>query len=141
MSTTSRRRFLGLVAGAGMAPYAFGSAEAAAPARNPSRSAAVIGDGVLYLEFDSRLRARISHVRGEKRVPLTPWSASESLSVAGQGRIEAFALEKVERENLEGPQGAGVRLLLTGTGSPDGDASTRIEKSLRIELYERYPGL
>lgn len=141
MSTTSRRRFLGLVAGAGMAPYAFGSAEAAAPARNPSGSAAVIGDGVLYLEFDSRLRARISHVRGEKRVPLTPWSASESLSVAGQGRIEAFALEKVERENLEGPQGAGVRLLLTGTGSPDGDASTRIEKSLRIELYERYPGL
>ena len=33
-----------------------------------------------------------------------------------------------------------MRLLLTGSGHATGDASLRVEKSLRIELDARYPG-
>ena len=95
---------------------------------------------MLHLEFDARLRARIWHVRGGRRVVLTPWSGSESLTLAEGRRIETFVLETVQREELKGPAQTGVRLLLTGTGQAAGDPSTRVEKSLRIELDARYPG-
>lgn len=111
-----------------------------APAGAPQRSGASIGDGVLHLEFDSQLRARIWHVRGSRRVVLTPWSGSEWLALAEGRRIEAFQLETVRREELKSPAKSGVRLLLTGSGHAAGDASFRVEKSLRIELDARYPG-
>jgi alpha-galactosidase len=111
-----------------------------APAGAPQRTGASIGDGVLHLEFDSQLRARIWHVRGGRRVVLTPWSGSESLTLTEGRRIEAFRLETVQREELKGPAQTGVRLLLSGSGRIAGDPSVRVEKSLRIELDARYPG-
>jgi alpha-galactosidase len=136
--STSRRRFLALAAGAGVAPYAFGSL--GTPAGAQRQSGASIGDGVLHLEFDSQLHARIWHVRGDGRVMLTPWSGSESLLLAEGRRIETFVLETVQREELKGPAQSGVRLLLTGSGHAAGEPSVRVEKSLRIELDARYPG-
>ncbi len=129
------------MAGAGVAPYALAPVNARArdvPAAEAAPS--VIGDGVLQLEFDHELRSRVSHVRGAERLPVTAWGVSESLLLAGGTRIERFTFEQVQHEALADPAGRGVRLILAGIGSPVGDASLRIRKTLRVELYERYPG-
>ncbi len=134
---TSRRRFLQLVAGAGAAPYAFGTL---ALAGTPDAAGAVIGDGVLFLEFDPDLRSRLSHVHAAQRTALTDWAATETLEIAGGRRIEAFALETVARESIDGPHGKGVRLRVSGTGTPALGDPARIEKTVTVELFERYPG-
>jgi hypothetical protein len=87
------------MAGAGVAPCALGPVIVAAhdPMQGAQASPAVIGDGVLRLEFDRELRSRVSHVRGANELPLTSWGASESLLLADGKRIERFALEKVKR--------------------------------------------
>ena len=131
-----------LMAGAGVAPYALGPLVVAAHDLVPDAQApaSVIGDGVVQLEFDHELRTRISHVRGAERLPLSSWEASESLQLVGGGRIERFALESAKRESIAGSSGNGVRLILAGIGSPAADASLRFRKTVRVELYERYPG-
>src|SRR5262249_34889731 len=40
----------------------------------------------------------------------------------------------IERESVDGPHGAGTRLTLSGSAPP------AVEKKVRIELFERYPG-
>ncbi len=130
------------MAGAGVAPDALAAvttlAEGVAPAAKAPAPA--IGDGVVLLEFDQEMRSRVSHVRGTERLPLTSWEASESLLLAGGRPVELFALEKVQREALTGSAGNGVRLVLSGVGSPAADASLRLRKTVRVDLYERYPG-
>jgi alpha-galactosidase len=130
------------MAGAGVAPDALaaGSALAHGATHAVDASPSVIGDAVVLLEFDRELRSRVSHVRGAARLPLTPWQASESLLLAGGMRIEHFALEKVQREAPADGAGKGALLTVSGIGTPAGDATLRIRKTVRVELRERYPG-
>ena len=137
-ANTTRRRFLKLVAGAGAAPYAF-----ATPAPSGSTApagGAIVGDGVVTLEYDSRLRSRIAHVREGGKLLLTDWNATETLELAGGRVIETFTLETVNREPIDDPLGRGVRLRVRGTGSSPGLDSPRVEKTVQVELLERYPG-
>ncbi|OLE47788.1 MAG: alpha-galactosidase [Acidobacteria bacterium 13_1_20CM_3_58_11] len=146
---TSRRRFLKLVAGTGVASRVL-AASALAPAASGGTSGAVaIADGALRIEFDSRLRSRAWHVRqdGGESLPLTRWAATEYLLLADGSRVEQFALRHEERSAVDDPHGHGVRLTLLGTaashseGAPQsGAASGQIEKRVSIELHERYPG-
>jgi alpha-galactosidase len=98
--------------------------------------AASLADGTLRLEFDSSLHLRAWRVRDdahEPTIPLTPWVATDSLLLADGGRLERFALRHKERAPVDGPHGRGTRLALFGSAG-------EIEKRVRVELYERYPG-
>ena len=100
---TSRRRFLKLVAGTGVASRVL-AASALAPAASGGTSGAVaIADGALRIEFDSRLRSRAWHVRqdGGESLPLTRWAATEYLLLADGSRVEQFALRHEERSAVE----------------------------------------
>jgi alpha-galactosidase len=101
-----------------------------------SGPAASLADGTLRLEFDSSLHLRAWRVRDdahEPTIPLTPWVATDSLLLADGGRLERFALRHKERAPVDGPHGRGTRLALFGSAG-------EIEKRVRVELYERYPG-
>jgi alpha-galactosidase len=135
---TTRRRFLKLVAGAGLTPCALGPWAVAGT--TGAGDSAAIGDGVLRIEFDHTMRSRI--LRGSPTgAPLTSWSAAETLTLADGARVAHFALAHVRHEPLEGPRGKGVRLTISGSGSAPGQPAARIEMTLRTDLYERYPGV
>ena len=149
---TTRRRFLQLIAGTGvLSRAALGSTDAApprssaaaagaptAPHANDPSVAEAISDGALLLEFDSSLRSRAWHVRRdaerESLVPLTAWATTESLTLADGTALEHFALDHHERESVDGPQGRGTKLTLTGR------STSGIEKRVQVKLLERYPG-
>jgi alpha-galactosidase len=137
-ASTTRRRFLKLVAGAGAAPYAF--ATPASEGSSAQTAGAIVGDGVMVLEFDSLLRSRVAHLHDREKVFLTEWSATESLQLAGGARIASFALETVAHESIDEPPGRGMRLRVCGTGSPAGQDSVKIQKTVEVDLLERYPG-
>jgi alpha-galactosidase len=138
---TSRRRFLGLVAGVGAAPYGLGPLAVAAAGPSASVDKAAIGDGAVFLEFDPDMRSRVSRVAGTRRLPLTSWAATETLTLANATRIEHFRLLHIQRESINGPRGTGIRLVVSGSGTPPGQPQVQIEKTVQVDLFERYPGL
>ncbi|MBS0365856.1 MAG: alpha-galactosidase [Proteobacteria bacterium] len=149
--STTRRQFLQLAAGAGMAPGALGGlALAATEGGNPDPAPGTaapheLADAVLQLRFDQQLRSRLAHWRGGTAYPLTPWMASEWLELEGGARITLFSVDRDQHEPLEGPRGRGERLTISGVGvsqdQPTAGAAARLRKTLRAELYERHPGL
>jgi len=138
---TSRRQFLRLAAGAGVASRAalIAAHPGARAADEGVRSVAALGDSTILLEFDPQLRSRLwrLHESGhpERKVALTPWAASEYLLLGDGRRIEQFALQHQLSDAVNGAHGSGRRLRMTGV------SDTRIEKSLEIQLFERYPGI
>jgi alpha-galactosidase len=137
---TTRRRFLQLVAGTGVASRAAlaVSGSPAAQVQHRSDAAAALGDSKLLVEFDHSLRSRAWHARSEagrkSKQPLTRWAATEYLLLADGTLLQRFELQHAERESADGPHGPGTRLTLSGSSSPG------IEKKVRIEFFERYPG-
>ena len=138
---TTRRRFLQLAASAGMASgTGLISAEALASAPVDGRAArASLGDAALLVEFDSQLRSRLWHrtdaARAGGAIALTPWSSSDSLVLDDRRRIEQFTLNAHSSDRVNGRHGPGRRLKLTGTSAEN------LEKTLEIELFDRYPGV
>lgn len=132
---TTRRRFLQLAAGAGLASHA---ALAAARHRSGDTKAVLaIADGALRLEFDAAMHSRAWHVRhdaSQSQLALTSWSETEYLLLADGTRLGEFVLEHEERTAVRGPHGEGTRLTLSGRNA------SAIEKSVRIEMWRRYPG-
>ena len=135
---SSRRRFLKLVAGAGVASQVLSARALTAAAVAGTDAAAditALTDSALRLEFDSELRLRVLRVRrGESPTALTAWAASDSLVLADGSRVEQFAKQHAAREPLRGRAGGGAALTLTGL------AASGIEKTVRVELDARYPG-
>lgn len=86
------------------------------------------------------MRSRITHVRARRKVPLTSWGATETVTLGAGERIEHFTLGGIKREAINGPRGTGRRLTLSGSGT-SGQPAVRIEKTVQIELFGRYPGL
>jgi alpha-galactosidase len=129
----SRRRFLELLAGTGVASPALAGMDS--QAGSVATSGASIGDHALRLEFDSHLRSRAWHVQGSGKssIPLTAWAETEYLLLADGSRVEHFELRHQERGPVHDQHGDGTRLTLTGV-------SRQIEKTVRIEFHERYPG-
>ena len=137
---TSRRRFLQFAAGASVAS---GTVLIADPARalvaGPPRdtAAAILGDDRILIEFDSKMRWRLSHLQGAGdggKVALTEWAASDGLVLANGSSIEQFALREHSKQHVDGPFGPGTRLRMVGV------AGSQIEKTFDAELFERYPG-
>ena len=140
---TSRRRFLQLAAGAGVTS---GSVLLTGRARAmDSRGAdhavhrASLSDDQLVIEFDASLRSRLWHRQGRdsenRKVALSPWAAADSLVLGGGERIDEFALREQLTQAVQGRHGSGTRLRLIGMAAP------KIEKTVEIELFERYPGM
>jgi len=149
MTPTNRRQFLQLVAGATVVGPASAGLAAATPSVNAAAGAAAstptsavtraaIGDSALRIEFDASLHSRALRVRrdapGSHALALTDWAAADCLLLADGSRIDRFALSDKEDRRIGGPYGPGQQLTLTGM------SSTRIEKMVRIQLFERYPG-
>ena len=138
---TSRRRFLQLTAGATVVSGA-GLSQALARASSAAAIAgadaiANLGDDRILIEFDSNMRSRLWHLGGVgdgHRIVLTRWAASESLMLADGLRCDRFALREHAKKRVNGPFGAGSQLRMVGL------ADTQIEKTLEVELLERYPG-
>jgi len=138
---TSRRQFLRLAAGAGVASRVglVGAHPGPRAADAGVAPAATLEDSTIRLEFDPQLRSRLwrLHESGhpERKVALTPWAASEYLLLGDGRRIEQFALQHQLSDAVNGAHGSGRRLRMTGV------SGARIEKSLEIQLFERYPGI
>jgi len=138
---TSRRQFLRLAAGASVATRA-----GLIPAHPGVRAAgervgsvATLKDSTILLEFDPQMRSRLWHLRegqhGERKVALTRWAASEYLLLGDGRRIDQFALQHQSSDAVNGAHGSGRRLRMTGV------SGAQIEKSIEIQLFERYPGI
>ena len=130
---TNRRRFLQLAAGASVASPVLltGPSGAAVPrAATEAQAPVVLGDGVLAIEFDGRMRSRMW--RGKSAV--SDWAVSEYLVAESGQPINAFTLREHATQPISGPHGPGTRLHLRGT-------SAALEKSVAIDMYQRYPGL
>jgi alpha-galactosidase len=136
---TSRRRFLQFAAGASVACSNISlipPARALVARSTADAAAAILGDQRILIEFDSQMRSRLSHPRAGDghKVALTRWAASDSLMLANGSRLDQFALRDQSKQHIDGPFGPGTRLRMVGV------AESQIEKSLEVELFERYPG-
>ena len=135
---TSRRRFLQFTAGATVASSGVllaGRARALVP--RDSIAAARLGDQRILIEFDSKMRSRLSHLpaAGDGRnVALTRWAASDSLLLADGSCLDQFTLREQSKQDIDAPFGPGIRLRMIGV------AHAQIEKTVEVELFERYPG-
>jgi alpha-galactosidase len=135
---TTRRRFLKLAASAGATTgAAMLTVRAKATGDPPAEAGASLGDHQILLEFDPRMRMRVSKVSGASdgdRVTLSDWSIADSLLLDKGVRVGEFALREQSQQEIHTSLGAGRRLRLVG--SADG----QFEKTLEVELYESYPG-
>lgn len=135
---TSRRRFLQFTAGATVASsgvLGVGAARAIVP--HDSVAAAQLSDSRILIEFDSQMRSRISHQPAAgtgRKVILTRWATSESLLLTDGTRVDRSTLHEQSKESIDAPFGPGIRLRMIGV------ADSKIEKTVEVELFERYPG-
>jgi alpha-galactosidase len=138
---TTRREFLKLVASASVvgSGAAATPGATATPAGAPTHAVAVvvaaIGDEVLRIELDPELRARVFRLHNDGReTALTHWASADYLVLADGNRVDRFALRDKTEQPIAGSHGAGRALTVVGT-SP-----SQIEKTVRLELFDRYPG-
>ena len=137
-ANTSRRDFLKLIAGASIAGQALARAAARQIGDAPPPVAA-IGDGVLRIEMDPAMQTRVLRSRGVARgeleaQALTHYGPSDILLLEAGARAETFLLRQHRLETSDGPHGPGRGLTAVGI-------SGKLEKTVRIELFDRYPGL
>ncbi len=138
-ASTNRRRFLQLAAAllggravAHPAPTRSGRTEA-------GRAAVSLGDQRLRIEFDRNLQSRLEHLPAAGAAPmeLAAWTAADYLLLADGARLDRFTLREHAQQHIDGALGAGTRLRLRGLSK----SALRIEKTVELELFERYPGL
>jgi len=135
---TSRRRFLQFTAGATVASSGVllaGRARALMP--RDSVAAARLSDSRVLIEFDSKMRSRFSHLPAAgngRKIVLTRWAPSDSLLLADGARVDRFTLHEQSKQNIDAPFGPGIRLRMLGV------SDSQIEKTVEVELFERYPG-
>jgi alpha-galactosidase len=136
---TSRRRFLKIAAGASVATGTvfLGTGARARGAQAAGDVAASLGDDRILVEFDSQMRSRVWHAGAAGSAPksaLTRWAPTDTLVIGTDTRLDRFALREHTKLPVEGTLGHGTRLRLTGV------AAAQIEKTVQIELFEKYPG-
>jgi alpha-galactosidase len=139
---TSRRSFLQIAAGASVASgsvFLTGRANALVfDGHGDFTAAAMLADHRILIEFDPKMRSRISHraAKNDARdTVLTRWAASEILMLANGTRVDQFALREHGTQEFDGPLGHGTRLRVVGVGD------SRIEKTVEVELFETHPGV
>ncbi len=129
MSPIKRRTVLQIASGT--AALALLPTARAAASDVPKGTRAVAADGVLSIAFDSALKTAIT-ARGKL---LAPWQASESLLLAsGEAQGLSFSSEKSELLS-DAVRGPGRRTVVTGR------SAAGLEKGVRVDFFDRYPGL
>lgn len=94
----------------------------------------MLSDGAIGIEFDNHLHSRVWNQR-ENPVALTSWGPAETLELADGSRVEEFDLREQGEEKLPlNAHGRGIRHRLVGVAGT-------IEKTIEIDLFERYPGI
>lgn len=128
----------GAAAGAGLVSSGALFANSALSADSPA-AVAMLGDETIQVEFDRHLRSRLWHGLGhggkERRTALTHWAASDALLVGDDVRLDDFALREQSTLAIQGEHGPGTRLRLVG------ESVGKIEKTVEVALFERYPGI
>ena len=129
---SSRRQFLQLASGLAVgSSLGFGSFTQAAQAKRHVS----FGDSALRLHIDADLQSSLEAVSGESARPLTHPAAAEYVELADGTRIDRFVRHQEHLAHVNDPlHGTGSELILVGS------ASSNLEKTLRIRLYDRYPG-
>ena len=130
-ASTSRREFLKLLAGTGVASGAL--ADAAFASAAAGTAVAHLEDSALRLEFDEKMRLRVWRIGTDPA--LTAWHPADSLLLADGTRLQEFTLQHQEARATENPPGRA--LLLSGVAGTD---AARLEKRVRIALYPVHPG-
>jgi alpha-galactosidase len=87
----------------------------------------------ILIEFDRRMRSRVTARFSGKETLVAPWSISESVE-ADSVRSRNFALETHTRERISDDIGAGERMLLTGK-------SGALMKTVAVIIYDDFPSL
>ena len=128
---TNRRTVLGLLGGSaayGVLPILPGRAA------NAEDRIAAIADRAIEIQFDSRLHSRIIARSGNRSDPLTAFGPSEFVVTDAGLAIDDFASHDHRVEHVTDIHGRGTRRMLQGV------ADGRLEKTVQVTLYERYPG-
>jgi alpha-galactosidase len=147
---TSRRQFVRLAGGLalalrhGLLPAQTGTGAPHAP-QPQARTAAILEDSALRIEWDANLHARVSRRTGQHWIPMTTWGPSEYLLAADGRRGDArrddarhiadFAILHQLRDTVDDAHGPGTRLTLWG------NATAGVEKTVSVTLYRRHPGI
>ena len=109
------------------------SSQRSAAVSPPVRLDLQIQSSVLQIQFDRTLHSRVVALFGSRPKPLTPFSASET--VTGVGRTwKDFALASAHRDTVSDSFGTGERLSLTGKS---GD----LRKNISVTIYTDFPSL
>ncbi len=96
-----------------------------------------IQSSILRIEFDRNLHSRVVSLLGPNPKPLTPLSASETVTGIDTGIDRSwsdFALTSAHRETVSDAFGKGERLSLTGQS---GD----LRKNLSVTIYAEFPSI
>jgi alpha-galactosidase len=133
ITSLKRRQLMQLVSGVALGARALSSSGATTPAATPAKSAQ-LEDAAIRLQFDRYMRTSITCLIGGTRQRLTGPDSSEFLQLADGRRVDQFTMRRNKVETLNGPYGAGRSLVMTGVSS-DG-----WEKTVRVTLFDRYPG-
>ena len=102
-----------------------------------------IQSSALRIEFDRNLHSRVVALLGSSPKPLTPFSASETVTSAGHTWSD-FALTSSHREAVSDAIGKGQRLLLTGqssTGQSLTGKSAALRKNISVTIYADFPSI
>jgi alpha-galactosidase len=117
----------GSIAGAGLSRMGGAVASAA-------QAPAAVGDAVIGIELDSQLHSRVVARQGGAFEPLTDFAPSETLLLADGRRIDHFPFLGQRSELVQDRHGRGTRHILRGL------AGEGIEKTISVDLYDRFPG-
>ena len=128
---TNRRTVLGLLGGSaayGVLPIPF------ARAGDAKFQTVVIGDRAIEIEFDGRLQSRIIARFDDRNDPLTAFGPGEFVVTDTGLAIDDFESRDSRIESITDIHGHGTRSTLQGV------ADGKLEKTVQVTLYERYPG-
>jgi alpha-galactosidase len=131
-TTVAGAILLGLAVSAGSAKPSSKVAEKVAPSAI-SPNELQIQSPALRIEFDHNLHSRVVTLFGGTPKPLTPFAASETVTVAGRA-LGDFAVVESHRESVSDAFGAGERLSLTGKS---GD----LRKNVAVTIYADFPSI
>jgi alpha-galactosidase len=87
----------------------------------------------IRVEFDSQMHSRVVATFTGKAVPLGPFSASESIQIAGKN-VTDFAPGSSKQEAVHDGLGKGVRFVLTGSAAG-------LRKTIKATAYEDFPDM
>ena len=100
----------------------------------------ILEDPEIRLEFDHLMRCTVFRKTGRQLITLTGQSNQAHFIQVNGEAIKDFVVDPdlISVSNPENDKGAGKRLEIKGYAS--GPSDSEIEKTLLVDIYEKYPG-